>query len=121
MTTHKENSDVFSHLIGEQLSAVVFVMDYLQLQFDGYLLSVMTPLIVSDENSYSLEDSGYRDALCQRIAQKVKNTVLTEDCFCIGFEDNANFHISLREEDYVGAEAINFYFPESVNKPLIVI
>lgn len=69
----KEKSDYFSRIIGEQLSAVSFVMDYLQLQFNGYLLTVLTPLVVvSDDHSYTFADLGYRDALCERIAQKFK-------------------------------------------------
>ena len=120
MKTDKENSDYFSHLIGEQLSAIVFVMDYLQLQFDDYLLSIMTPLTVSDENYYSLGDSGYRDALCRRIAQKVTSTVLAEDYLDIIFADHAGFRISLKDEDYAGAEAINFHFPKESEMPMIV-
>lgn len=33
-------------LIGEQLSAVVFVQDYVQLQFDGYQLTTYTTPLV---------------------------------------------------------------------------
>ena len=64
-----ENQMYFARLVGEQLSAVSFVMDYLQLQFDPYLLIVLTPLAVhTGERSYRLGDSAYRDALCERIA-----------------------------------------------------
>jgi hypothetical protein len=83
---------------------------------------VLTPLVVvSDDHSYTFGDSGFRDALCERITQKVKDTVLTSNYLRLVFEDNTNFNISLKKEDYVGAEAINFHFPDVENTPLIVI
>ncbi|HEY0460838.1 MAG TPA: hypothetical protein VGC97_17005 [Pyrinomonadaceae bacterium] len=116
----KEKSDYFSRIIGEQLSAVSFVMDYLQLQFNGYFLTVLTPLVVvTNDRTYSFGDLGFRDTLCERIAQKVIEIVLTSDYLRIVFEDNTFFSISLRQEDYVGAEAINLHFPEGT--PLLVI
>lgn len=121
MTEVKEKADYFSYLIGEPLTAVTFVMDYLQLQFNGYLLTVLTPLIVISDHSYNLGDSGYRSALCDRITQKVKETHLEINSLRIIFEDHTVFKISLKEEDYVGAEAINFYFPEAKKMPLLVI
>lgn len=57
MNKAEENQDYFSRMVGEQLSAVTFVMDYLQLQFDAYFLTVLTPLVVLlGEQSYRLGD-----------------------------------------------------------------
>ena len=122
MNRVEENQDYFSRLIGEQLSAVSFVMDYLQLQFDAYFLTVLTPLIVNKgSSSYRLGDLSYRDALCERIARKVNEVVLASDNLRIGFDDGAHFDISLKDEDYVGPEAINFQFPEEGRMQLLVM
>jgi len=122
MNKVEENQEYFSRLIGEQLSAVSFVMDYLQLQFDAYFLTVLTPLaVLAGEQSYRLGDLPYRDALCERIAHNVSEVVLAIDHLRIGFDDGAAFHISLKEEDYVGAEAINFQFPEEGRMQLLVM
>ena len=122
MNKVKENQGYFSRIVGEQLSAVSFVMDYLQLQFDAYFLTVLTPLVILvGEQSYRLGDLPYRDALCERITHIVKEVTLSADHLRIGFDDGAAFDISLKEEDYVGAEAINFQFPEAGRMQLLVI
>lgn len=109
-------------MIGEQLSAVSFVMDYLQLQFNAYFLTVLTPLVVLvGEQSYRLGDLPYRDALCERIAHNVKEVVLAEDHLRIGFDDGITFDISLKEEDRVGAEAVIYQFPGEGRMRMLVI
>ena len=114
VSTVEENQDYFSRIVGEQLSAVSFVMDYLQLQFDAYFLTVLTSLtVVVDQTSHRPGDLNYRNTLCERITHKVEHVALTGEYLRVGFDDNAVFEISLKEEDYVGPEAINFQFPEN--------
>ena len=122
MDEAREKSNGLSRIIGEQLSAVCFVMDYLQLQFNGCLLTVLTRLtVICNDHSYSSEAAGYRDLLCERITQKVCEVVLSPEKLSIIFEDDARFDISLKEENYIGAEAIHFHFPEAENMPIIII
>lgn len=122
MNKVEENKDYLSRIVGEQLSAVSFVMDYLQLQFNAYILTVLTPLVVLlGEQSYSLGDLPYRDALCERITHNVNEVKLATDYLRIGFDDGAVFNISLKGEDYVGAEAIIYQFPEAGEMQMLVI
>jgi hypothetical protein len=118
----EENQKYLSRIVGEQLSAVSFVMDYLQLQFNDYFLTVLTPLTVrASEQSFRLGDLPYRDALCERIAHIVRNIVLTTDNLRIDFDDDSAFIISLKEEDYVCPEAINLQWHESGQMQMLVI
>lgn len=122
MNKVEENKDYFSRIVGEQLSAVSFVMDYLQLQFNAYILTVLTPLVVHlGERCYSLGDLPYRDALCERITHIVNEVILATDYLRIGFDDGAVFNISLRGEDQVGTEAIIYQFPEAGRMQMLVI
>jgi hypothetical protein len=66
-------------------------------------------------------DLHYRNTLCERITHKVENVVLTSEYLRIGFDDDAVFEISLKQEDYVGPEAINFQFPEEGRMQLLVL
>src|SRR5215813_4606640 len=59
-------------LIGEQLSAITVVQDYLQLHFDGPRLTVFSHVIVSlGDQVFHGGKPGFRDALCNNIAKKV--------------------------------------------------
>ncbi len=59
-------------IIGEQLSAVTFVQDYLQLHFDGPTLNVTSKLHVSSQGvRKEAGDLGFRDLLCSQITKEV--------------------------------------------------
>lgn len=55
-------------LIGEQLSSVEFVQDYLQLHFDDkYFIIYVWPKIIIDNRCYDIDDETYRNKLCSFI------------------------------------------------------
>ncbi len=106
--TEKNSSTFFQQLHGEQLSAVTFVQDYLQLWFDGPGINVTNPLTVeSGKISVTSWQPGFRDALCSQIAKIVKLVECREKiALVITFEDDSRLSISLREQDYTSPEAI---------------
>jgi hypothetical protein len=72
MPSEQSEEKSLQMLIGEQLSTVTFVQDYLQLHFDGPRLTVFShPVIRSGEQTFSDGKPGFRDALCNNIAKKV--------------------------------------------------
>jgi hypothetical protein len=97
-------------IVGEQLSAVTFVQDYVQLHFDGPCLTAFAPLVVRlGETTWHWGEPGFRDALCDRIAQKVTVAqVVSGAGVSIGFEDGSIIHISLQNADEVCGEAVKF-------------
>ena len=97
-------------LIGEQLSAVTFVQDYLQLQFDGPRLTVFShPVVMLGDKAFHWGKPGFRDALCNNITKKVTETrVAYGDSIAIRFADGSMIKISLKDADYSGGEAVNF-------------
>jgi len=101
-------STMFEQLRGEQLSAVTFVQDYLQLWFDGPGINVTNPLTVhSGGTSVTSWQQGFRDALCALITKIVATVECREgEAFIIRFEDGSRLSVSLREQDYTSAEAI---------------
>ncbi|MFE3448741.1 hypothetical protein ACFXJ8_07370 [Nonomuraea sp. NPDC059194] len=65
-------------LVGEEMSSVIFVRDYVQLDFDGPRLSLFVwPRVITDSTVWSMGDPGYRDALCALIGHTV--LAATED------------------------------------------
>jgi len=61
-------------LAGEQLSSVEFVQDYLQLNFDGRIItSYIWPTVEIGEEVYKFGDQNYRNKLCGLIGKKIDN------------------------------------------------
>lgn len=93
--SEKMVSDI-SVLVGEKLSAAIFVMDYLQLDFDGILFTCWNwPLVENSAAVFSVSSSGYRDAVCDQIAKRVSRIEITEEVCLIAFEDTSRITIPL--------------------------
>ncbi len=101
---------------GEELSSVTFVQDYVQFDFNGpgFTMLIWPEVFVPEghqlpEGSYAFGDPGYRDALCSQIGENAETISLEEGVALeISFEGGTIFRTSLREEDYVGPEAVHF-------------
>jgi hypothetical protein len=108
----KFEMDVLQQIVGEQLSGVTFVMDYVQLQFNPPpIVSVFTPITVINTNGTcrSGEDQ-FRNRLCEQITKIVKAVRVQEgDSMVVEFEDGSLIAISLKETDYRGPEAFEFH------------
>ena len=101
------NAVTLADLNGRQLGAVVFVQDYLQLQFDGSTLTMTTWPVVHGACEMNYGDAGYRDALCDCIAKVVELAdVIAGDRLCIVFGDGSRLVTSLKDVDRVDPEAV---------------
>jgi len=98
---------MFDELLGEPLSAVTFVEDYLQLWFDGPGLNVLNPITVTTPSATVTSwQPGFRDALCNQITKIVAGVEQRPgESLTIAFEDGSSLSISLSPEDYTGPEA----------------
>ena len=115
-----ETEHPFHQIVGEKLSAVTFVLDYYQLQFDGPTFNVMTPItVISDELTTKSGNNQFRNHLCEQIGKIVKVLELIDGQFLsIQFEDDTEVQLSLSPSDYQGSEALYF---NGLNKEMIVI
>jgi hypothetical protein len=98
-------------LVGEQLTAITFVMDYLQLCFDDVILSCFTlPTVQVDNDTFANGQLGWRDALCSCIGQPVTQASLADDALGLSF-GYIRVAISLLDADYCGPEAFSLSVP----------
>lgn len=90
-----------SAIFGEELKAVEFVEDFLQLRFDASLLVFYAwPHVLFPDFSVAYGEPEYRNALCAQIGDKVMQASLEEgDALTLEFENGTVFGLSLREED----------------------
>ncbi len=104
-------SEDFRDLIGEDLSGVTFVRDYLQLEFNPPpRLSAFTPVTVrAGFDTAKLGDPGFANLLIAQINKYVKAVELQPlNALTITFDDDSIIAISLIPDDYVGPEALTF-------------
>ena len=111
------SSSVLDCLKGEQLSAVTFVQDYLQLHFDGPCVSgYVWPIITIRDSKSGFNDLGYRDSICSLITMKVVDAVaLKDEFFRIVFTDGSRIEFSLKPTEREGPEAVMLQDAERKN------
>ena len=97
-------------LVGEQLSAVAFVQDYVELHFDGPVIRALTnPIVVSNGARISFPAPGSRDALCQFIGRKVAKIELQEQVsLTCHFQGDGSIIVPLDHGSCRAAEAMHF-------------
>jgi hypothetical protein len=96
-----------SAIEGEDLKAVEFVEDYLQLRFGAPLLKLYDwPHVLLTDFSVAFGEPEYRNALCSLIGETVSTASLEEDdALTIEFGSGVVLGLSLREEDVDGPES----------------
>jgi hypothetical protein len=97
-------------IVGEFMNSVEFVMDHVQLGFNGSALtSYVCPRVHDHGQVFQESQPGYRDAICALIGTVVSSTeVREEDVLRITFEDNRSITVSLRAQDAIGPECAYF-------------
>ena len=96
-------------ICGARLTSVQFVLDYLILGFDerGALTVLVWPELHNSETVMRFGMDGYRDRLCELIAQVVRTVEVTEDeTIIITFENRSRLRMPLRECKSPGERAI---------------
>ncbi len=101
-----------AEIAGQMLTAVQFVMDYVELHFENCGLAAFTsPEVRQSDIVYRLGDADYRDALCRLIGVQVRSATDSSEEIVIESANGVAITISLRAEDRVGPESALFNSP----------
>ena len=105
---HHEMRDLVQQIVGEKLSAITFVSNYYQFQFDGPSFNVWTPVKVLSEKGRAVSgDDQFRNLVCGQIGKVVHATDVRSGEFIeLTFVDESKLFFSLLESDYPGPEAV---------------
>jgi hypothetical protein len=96
MSSYQVEKESLKIIQKRQLSAVTFIMDYLEIQFDGDTLTIFTsPSIFDEIGSIKWLTPGFRDRICGFITKVVKIVDIFESEIFIEFEDMSTIIIPL--------------------------
>lgn len=86
----------FSKLVGEELSSVCFVRDYVEFHFDGPIVRALSlPKVTVGGKCFLPDTPGWRDALCALIGRKVVAASPDGGVFLLSLEGDASAEVSL--------------------------
>lgn len=107
-------------LVGEELNAVCFVMDYVELHFNGPILRALTSVsITRGERGWVVPGPGGRDALCDLIGATVTALDVRDDvAITVGLDSGYVIRIPLDARSRSGPEAAHFV--PGLNAPIQV-
>ena len=111
MAESKNLQSLWDQLVGEDLSGIVFVRDYLQLQFNPPpQINVYSGHVVVSANGRSAKfgEEAFANLALGLIGKFVQEVKVDEQSFRILFADASEILISLRPEHYQGPEAVDF-------------
>ena len=102
-------------LVGEQLNAVTFVMDYVQIHFNGLVLTAYNhPVVEFRGVRTKFPSPGSRDALCSLIEQEVESVEDREGVHLrLAFRSGHVLFVPLDDGSYIGPEAATFSDPST--------
>jgi hypothetical protein len=104
-----DRDDSLDVLVGEQLSAVTFVQDYLQLEFDGHRLTMnLWPSVRTDDGALAFGDPNYRNALCSSIGCTTTSASASDTHVEISFAPNGHLDCDLTERVDIEGDRVIF-------------
>ena len=113
-----ENENPLAVLIGEQINAIAFVMDYVEVHFNGPILRcIANPTVTCEGRKFLFPAVGSRDALCALIGDRPNNIVVAEgEAMVLEMNGGCTLSVPLTEEHARGGESVHFL--GGVNEPI---
>jgi hypothetical protein len=97
--------------VGEPVNAVSFVMDYVELHFNGPVLRLLEPPVVHRPGAAAVQfpGPGSRDALCALIGDPVRAISAVDGGeLVLEFASGARVQMSMSQEDRTTPEVLHF-------------
>jgi hypothetical protein len=109
-----DSSRMRRYLVGEQLNAVCFVHDYVELCFDGPIVRAFTgPIVKSGNESLAFPDPGSRDSLCSMLGDVVADLEVDDERhIMLRFSSGKIIIIPVDFDSRAGPEAAHFAVPK---------
>lgn len=118
---HRSVESPLKSIVGEYLSSIIFVIDYLQIGFSDYRFNMYSwPVVFIGNQTFTYANSGYKDAICSLIGETLTEIEeYLDKGLTLGFKNASSIVLPLRvAKDFPGPEVAEFHGPN--NKFLII-
>jgi hypothetical protein len=109
MITNQENP--FDRLVGQGMSSIEFVRDYIQLRFDGPVITITADVVVKDNNGeiYTKNKFGYHDILSDLVNKTIIEVSAGEKLrFVFDNQYELDIAIDIRKPNESGAVVFDY-------------
>lgn len=103
-------SNQIDGLVGREVNAVCFVMDYVEIHFNGPLIRcIADPELILEDGSWRFPEKGSREKLCCLIGRRLTGVEEDENVsLALRFSPEGQLKIPLSFADRFGGEALHF-------------
>src|SRR6516164_8787502 len=107
MEEKKNNGPLLESLAGQVVTAICFVQDYVEIHFEGPILTAYEwPLLFRDDGSFTESSPFYRHNLCGLIAARVVKTREEQDRkLILAFDNHQSIEIPIDPSSLSSVEA----------------
>ena len=97
-------------LVGEPVSAVCFVQNYVEFHFDGSIVRALSnPRLTLDDTVWRFPEPGARESFCNVIGAVVETVDVDDELsIVLRFDSGHTLFVPLDHESRVGPEAAHF-------------
>lgn len=115
-----DDATILAPLIGEPVSAVAFVTDYVELHFNGPIFRfIANPTVICGSTRFTFPESGSRDALCSLIGERPVSIDIVDDVsITLNMDGGCKLTLPLDKAHARGGESAHFV--GGVNEPVQV-
>jgi hypothetical protein len=105
--TNKQST--INSLNGKRINAIAFVMDYVELHFDGPILRCLANPTISHNNiCITFPNHGSRDLLCSLIGEEVATIGFTDNFFYLKTTKGHSLEVILKPSEESGPEVLHY-------------
>lgn len=105
-----DDETILAPLIGEPVSAVAFVTDYVELHFNGPIFRcIADPTVTCGLSQFTFPEPGFRDAICSLIGERpVEVEVIDDVRITLRFARGCTLSVPLDADSARGGESAHF-------------
>lgn len=105
-----DDEEILAPIVGEPISAVAFVTDYVELHFNGPIFRFIAhPTLTCGSSRFTFPEPGFRDAICSLIGERPVGLDIVDDVhITLRLDGGCTLSVPLDADSARGGESAHF-------------